>query len=442
MIPTIEEIVAGLIAGTIAPQKAIAWLNKHTELSALASLSDDSVRVPREIDRSKHRRVLEVWNQCMADCETLEMAWPKLVKAASEDYRNGALADNTQRVDADFTSRASAPEASASPKFSKTFCSQCGQEFGPGDHGFSHCSEHQGKVIGQSGILTPEDRPFPDKLRSAAQFLRDCHDNLDAREAEVIARNLEEAAAELERARGAVTQEMVDRFLRWPLPASVCSDTCVTTRDYPHQRSGTNLLTHDEARQMLEFVLTASPPGGFSDFIRNASPEEKERVYQGVMERAAERQKAVEAGVEEPQRWNKADHHASCHPTDSSLVWQCGQCGHVAAADDVDAHIAGLTARLRDEQSENEVLREQNFAMNKTIAELTARLREMGEELRIVRGQYQREEDLRRTLEQQVYQAERDREALRKELLRLRDVVSDVDAEIIDAALSAREGGK
>jgi hypothetical protein len=46
MIPTIEEIVAGLIAGTIAPQKAIAWLNKHTELSALASLSDDSVRVP------------------------------------------------------------------------------------------------------------------------------------------------------------------------------------------------------------------------------------------------------------------------------------------------------------------------------------------------------------------------------------------------------------
>jgi hypothetical protein len=116
-----------------------------------------------------------------------------------------------------------------------------------------------------------------------------------------IAHELEpalEAAAELERARGAVTQEMVDRFLRWPLPASVCSDTCVTTRDYPHQRSGTNLLTHDEARQMLEFVLTASPPGGFSDFIRNASPEEKERVYQGVMERAAERQKAVEAGVE------------------------------------------------------------------------------------------------------------------------------------------------
>jgi hypothetical protein len=28
-------------------------------------------------------------------------------------------------------------------KFEKTFCSQCGGEFGPGDHGFSHCSTHR-----------------------------------------------------------------------------------------------------------------------------------------------------------------------------------------------------------------------------------------------------------------------------------------------------------
>lgn len=27
-------------------------------------------------------------------------------------------------------------------KFDKTFCSQCGREFGPGDHGFSHCDSH------------------------------------------------------------------------------------------------------------------------------------------------------------------------------------------------------------------------------------------------------------------------------------------------------------
>jgi hypothetical protein len=90
---------------------------------------------------------------------------------------------------------------------------------------------------------------------------------------------------------------------------------------------------------------------------------------------------------EEPQRWNKADHHASCHPTDSSLVWQCGQCGHVAAADDVDAHIAGLTARLR----------------------------EMGERGDYWFDLYQREGADHLNDIQRLEQLERDREALRKD---------------------------
>ena len=29
------------------------------------------------------------------------------------------------------------------PQFQNTFCSQCGQEFGPGDHGYSHCRNHR-----------------------------------------------------------------------------------------------------------------------------------------------------------------------------------------------------------------------------------------------------------------------------------------------------------
>lgn len=29
-----------------------------------------------------------------------------------------------------------------SPKYDKTYCSQCGQEFGPGDCGYSHCENH------------------------------------------------------------------------------------------------------------------------------------------------------------------------------------------------------------------------------------------------------------------------------------------------------------
>lgn len=51
-----------------------------------------------------------------------------------------------------------------------------------------------------------------------------------------------------------ITDEMVDRFLRWPLPDSVCSDPCATKKGYPN-RTGTSLLTANEARQMLEYLL-------------------------------------------------------------------------------------------------------------------------------------------------------------------------------------------
>jgi hypothetical protein len=32
--------------------------------------------------------------------------------------------------------------ARKAPKFAVTYCSQCGEEFGPGDSGFSHCDQH------------------------------------------------------------------------------------------------------------------------------------------------------------------------------------------------------------------------------------------------------------------------------------------------------------
>lgn len=52
-----------------------------------------------------------------------------------------------------------------------------------------------------------------------------------------------------------VIKELVDRFLMWPLPKSVCSDLCATNPKYPYPRSGTNLLGADEARQMVEHVF-------------------------------------------------------------------------------------------------------------------------------------------------------------------------------------------
>lgn len=47
---------------------------------------------------------------------------------------------------------------------------------------------------------------------------------------------------------------LVDRFLAWPLPSSVCPDGCVMNRDYPY-RVGTNLLTADEAKAMFIHAL-------------------------------------------------------------------------------------------------------------------------------------------------------------------------------------------
>lgn len=34
-------------------------------------------------------------------------------------------------------------EDTGEAKFQTTYCSQCGQEFGAGDHGYSHCDNHQ-----------------------------------------------------------------------------------------------------------------------------------------------------------------------------------------------------------------------------------------------------------------------------------------------------------
>lgn len=41
--------------------------------------------------------------------------------------------------------RAQATPEFSSPRFDKTYCSHCGQEFGPGDHGYSRCEDHRGK---------------------------------------------------------------------------------------------------------------------------------------------------------------------------------------------------------------------------------------------------------------------------------------------------------
>jgi hypothetical protein len=40
-------------------------------------------------------------------------------------------------------------------KFQNTFCSQCGGEFGPGDHGYSHCKNHSNARINVEFVYPP-----------------------------------------------------------------------------------------------------------------------------------------------------------------------------------------------------------------------------------------------------------------------------------------------
>lgn len=47
--------------------------------------------------------------------------------------------------------------------------------------------------------------------------------------------------------------ELVDDFLRWPLPDSVCADGCATKQG--PGRVGTNLLSAVEAKEMFEAVV-------------------------------------------------------------------------------------------------------------------------------------------------------------------------------------------
>jgi NTP pyrophosphatase (non-canonical NTP hydrolase) len=54
---------------------------------------------------------------------------------------------------------------------------------------------------------------------------------------------------------------LAESFCKTTLPAGVAADPCATNAQYPHSRSGTNLLSVDQAEKMLDTIL--------SDYITN-----------------------------------------------------------------------------------------------------------------------------------------------------------------------------
>lgn len=71
--------------------------------------------------------------------------------------------------------------------------------------------------------------------------------------------------------REALIKELAEKFCRWPLPETVCADLCATKARTEH-RTGTNLLSTLEARQMLAYVLD-----GVALAVEDAAGERNER---------------------------------------------------------------------------------------------------------------------------------------------------------------------
>jgi len=51
-------------------------------------------------------------------------------------------------------------------KFEATYCSNCGQAFGPGDNGFSHCESHAGLFPTELGTYLNKSNNSEQKEKS------------------------------------------------------------------------------------------------------------------------------------------------------------------------------------------------------------------------------------------------------------------------------------
>lgn len=74
-----------------------------------------------------HRMRAEEREGCARLCEEL---------AKDDNVPTGSIADGNE------CAISIRERAALDPRFANVSCSQCGRDFGPGDHGFSHCEHH------------------------------------------------------------------------------------------------------------------------------------------------------------------------------------------------------------------------------------------------------------------------------------------------------------
>ena len=109
------------------------------------------------------------------------------------------------------------------PKFKVTHCSSCGGEFGPGDHGFSHCESHAGMRnydddYDQCDVCGRRERPIsalikvPGTLSNVRSCGPNCTDRWERGELERAAREVGITRRQYEQARTAYNNVKAARF--------------------------------------------------------------------------------------------------------------------------------------------------------------------------------------------------------------------------------------
>ena len=94
--------------------------------------------------------------------------------------------------------------------------------------------------------VDPETKRLPFGFKAyAAALLKD---------PQFLALAAKQMGGELHTVQAISVDDLANRFLAWPLPETVCADICASDPKAKH-RSGTNLLMHAEAKEMLTYVL-------------------------------------------------------------------------------------------------------------------------------------------------------------------------------------------
>lgn len=132
------------------------------------------------------------------------------------------------------------------------------------------------------------------------------------------------------------TDELVSRFLAWPLPVDVAVDPCAMALDYPG-RTGTNLLTAEQAKAMLEHVL--------GDVLAEALKCERRAIAYGDI--VAQHTIAMRAAV---VAWQREDASAGMEWIANTL---CGP-GHLPGEESI---ALGAQAMFDKEMAEHEAFR-------------------------------------------------------------------------------------